>query len=74
MVTCSKKQVVYMLRLNVKKVESEMARLGLSKDEMARRMGLKRTSAYYYLRPQTSLRKVSRIAKVLNLDEKDLLI
>lgn len=62
-----------MLKLNVSKINAEMVRLGWDKARLQKELGLCRTSVYYYLQKSTSLKRVSRLAKALNLDEKDLL-
>jgi transcriptional regulator with XRE-family HTH domain len=63
------------MKLNLKKINQEMERLGLNQTELARRMGISRQLLNYYL--QRDLREipaVERLAKQFNIPPKDLLI
>ena len=64
-----------MLKIHIEKMERERNRLGLSKAEMERKAVLK-PSAYskVIVRRVTSLATLARLADVLNMDPKDLLI
>lgn len=62
------------MKLNVKKINFELDRLGWSRVEYARRLGMSKQLLTYHLRHYVkSLTVVERLAKPLNLDPKDLL-
>jgi hypothetical protein len=62
------------MKLNIKKINFELNRLGWNRAEYARRLGMSKQLLTYHLRHYVkSLTVVERLAKPLNLDPKDLL-
>jgi len=64
------------MKLNKRKIELELERLGWSKRRLAEEMGVKRQWVYVVLsdaRDGCTLRTVNRIAKALGLNPRDLL-
>ena len=64
------------MKLNIKKIDSELKRLGWSRIEFMKKLKAPK-SFYYYLveNPSTlTFTTVNRIAKVLKLNPKDLII
>ena len=59
--------------LNEKKLLFELRRLGWSKAELARQMGITRQALYSLLRKRT-LTGICRMADTLKMDYKDLLL
>jgi hypothetical protein len=63
------------MKLNVKKINFELNRLGWNRTEYARQLKMSKQLLTYHLRHHVkSLTIVERLAKPLNLDPKDLLI
>ena len=64
------------MRINTKKIDLELKRIGWSKYQLAKEMGRKPQWVYYlmYHAENTSLRTISRIADALGLDPKDLIL
>ena len=65
---------MFLMEWNMKKIESELKRLGWSKSRLAKEMGLARQSIHQYFSSKPSLKIAENIAKTLNIDERDLLI
>lgn len=61
-----------MLRLNMKKIEKEMNRLGWTKAELARQSNLTKQMIQYIFE-HDSLRQIHKIAKAFDVDVKDLI-
>lgn len=62
------------MKLNIKKLEAERARLALKKVEYSRLFNMSETAYGKMLRNKsTALSTITKIAAVLNLDPKDLL-
>jgi len=63
------------MKLNLKKINSELARQKWSRTEYARRLGVSKQLLNYYLRKNVKgLLILERLAKPFNMDPKDLLI
>jgi len=67
------------LKLNKAKIKSELKRLGWSEAAFAMEMGLSRQAVNYYFNPRYNKHRpnfgtVEKIAKILKLDPKDLII
>jgi len=64
------------MRLNTKKIDMELKRLGWSKYRLAKEMGRKPQWVYYlmYRAEGMSLRTIDRLAEALGLDPKDLIL
>ncbi len=65
------------MKLNVKKIEKEIKRLGLTHTSLARLMGKSRTTVVNLLHKKKgsyTLRTVENFARVFNLDPKDLIV
>jgi len=63
------------MKLNQKKIKQELARMGWSKIEYARRVGVSRQLIYYYLnRDPKGFRMVTQLAKPFNIDPVELLM
>ena len=63
------------MRVNVKKIEMELDRLGWYQAGLANKLGMTRSAISILFKKQsTSLKTLNNIAKALNLDPKDLLI
>ena len=64
------------LKLYVKKLKAEMKRQGLTYQILGDMMGIRRqTVGYYIAHPNDlTLKTISKIARAINLDPKDLLI
>ena len=64
------------MKLNVKKIEKELKRLGWDYKQLAKEMNVKRTYIYAYLGKYESnptLKTVTRFAKAISCEPKDLL-
>jgi len=63
------------MKINVEKIEKERKRQGLTATELARKIGVTRQAYSIFLRRSgsTKLSTLSRIAKALDFDPKDLL-
>ena len=62
------------MKVNLKKVEKELKRLGWSRSDFARKMKISRQLCHYYFtRPIKSFKIVERMAKALDIDPIDLL-
>jgi transcriptional regulator with XRE-family HTH domain len=61
------------MKLNHKKINQELERLGWTRTEYARRMGVSKQLASYYLNRGKGFRIIEILAKPLNLDPRDLL-
>ena len=62
------------MKINIRKINQELKRLGWSHSEYARRMNVTRQAANHYLNHEiNSMKIVERMALPLNLDPKDLL-
>ena len=64
------------MRFNSEKYQGELDRVGLSYADLAARIGIKRQTIYQYLANPESMtfKTVTKLAKALNMDPKDLLI
>jgi transcriptional regulator with XRE-family HTH domain len=63
------------MKLNIPKVRREMKLLKMSQADLAKELGLTRQAVWKYFKyGATSFRVVDRLAKVLGLDPKDLII
>ena len=62
------------MKLNIEKINRELKRLGWNKPRLAKELGMTRQGIYYYLSSGPTTWKVERLAKILNLDPKDLLV
>jgi len=62
------------MKLNKEKIEFEMKRLDWNYSRMAKEAGISRALLCYYMKSPPTLRIVNNVAKILNLDPKDLLI
>jgi len=64
------------MKINKRKIELELKRLGWSKYRLAKEMGAKHQWVYYVLNNENSFtfRTVERIARAIGADPKDLLI
>ena len=64
------------MRLNIKKIEHELKRMGWTKYRLAKEMGAKTQWVYFILsdRKNCTLRSIQRIADALAIDPKDLII
>jgi len=63
------------MKLNISKIDKEIKRLGLSRPQFAALVGISKQSVYYiYVKESTSFGMIERLAKVLDMDPKDLLI
>jgi len=64
------------MRLHTEKIEKELARLGMSKYQLGKKMGVNRQWIYQVLSRKykgTTLKTVDKIAKALDFDPKDLI-
>lgn len=63
------------MRINIKKIEQELTRLGWSKYKLAKEMGVKHQWVYFILsdRKNCTLRSIERIGDALAIDPKDLI-
>jgi len=62
------------MKLNIKKIKSEMKRQRLSQSELARRMGAKPQRIHYILNHGArTFAVVMKLARVLGVDGKDLI-
>ena len=62
------------MKLNIKKIMAELQRLGWTRTEYARKLGISRQLLNYYLHKGKSIRLVNRLADPLHIDPRDLLI
>ena len=62
------------MKLNIEKINRELNRLGWNKSRLAKELGMTRQGVYYYLSSKPTVWKVERLAHVLGLESKDLLI
>ena len=63
------------MKLNQKKIDQELKRLGWSRSEYAIKVGISRQLMYYYLnRTPKGFRIVVRLAAPLHIDPRDLLL
>jgi len=64
------------MKLNTKKINIELQRLGWSRYRLAKEMGAKTQWVYFILsdRKNCTLRSIQRIADALAIDPKDLII
>lgn len=64
------------MKLNIEKIEKERQRLGLSNEDVANLLGITRQGWYDFIsRPENkTLVGVAKVAKIFDLDPKDLLI
>ena len=63
------------MKLNIKKINSELGRLKWKRAEYARKLGISKQLLNYYLRKDVKgLLILERLAKPFNMDPKDLLI
>jgi transcriptional regulator with XRE-family HTH domain len=62
------------MELNIRKIERERKKLGLTKQKFAKHIGVVPSNYSYILRTKsTTLDRVERIAEALDVDAKDLL-
>lgn len=61
------------MKLNVKKIKREMARLGWTMETLAQKCGLKNRQAVWYYFNSESIRGADKFAKALDVDPKDLI-
>lgn len=73
---CGLIEAMKKLQLNAKKLRAEMKRDGMTYEELGKLLNSTRQAVgYYFKNPDClTLKTVSKIAKVLNIDPKDLLI
>ena len=64
------------MKLNLKKINLRLRKLGWTKAELGRRLGMSRQAINYYFQQKNSptLDSISQIAKVLSVPGKDLII
>jgi plasmid maintenance system antidote protein VapI len=64
------------MKLNVKKIELELERIGKNQVWLAREMKVKRQWVHYLMNSTngTTLKTIERIGKALGVDPKDLII
>jgi len=62
------------IQINREKIRAELERLGWSFSEYARKMGISRQLAHYYMTRAKGLTVVARLAEPLHIDPRDLLI
>lgn len=63
------------MKLNQKKIKQELAKMGWSKIEYAKRVGVSRQLIYYYLnKDPKGFGMVTQLAKPFNIDPLELLI
>jgi len=63
------------MELNIEKIDRELKRLGLSKYILAQKMGINKETIYsIFRRKSTKISTINQIAKILDVDPKDLLI
>lgn len=63
------------MKLNLKKINQELSRLGWTRGQYARRLGISRQLLYYYLKKEIrGIKPVEKLAKPFGIDPKDLLI
>jgi len=62
------------MELNIEKINRELDRLGWKKPRLAKELGITKQGIYYYLSSKPTVWKVERLAHVLGLESKDLLI
>ena len=63
------------MKLNIEKINQEMARLGINQNQLAQQMGISRQLLDYYLHTQSKgLRAMERLAAHFKIDPRDLLI
>uniref|UniRef100_A0A6M3L1Q1 Putative DNA binding, helix-turn-helix domain containing protein n=1 Tax=viral metagenome TaxID=1070528 RepID=A0A6M3L1Q1_9ZZZZ len=63
------------MRLNIKKLRSEMKRQHMKQSELARRLGVTPQRVHYILNNGTlSYRVTDMLARVLNVNSKDLIL
>jgi DNA-binding Xre family transcriptional regulator len=67
--------MILSMEINVKKLEREIARLGLSKKELCRKLGMHYQGWDYIMRTrQTKLKTIQRIADFFEMEAKDILL
>ena len=63
------------MKLNAKKIKSELDRAGMSKKDLAKKIGMSiRNVDMMLFKKTTKLVTIERVARVFDLDPKDLLI
>jgi len=63
------------MELNIEKIDRELKRLGLSKYTLAQKMGINKETIYsIFRRKSTKISTINEIAKILDVDPRDLLI
>ena len=62
------------MKLNYKKIEHEMNRLGWNYRMMAKAGGISKQLLSYYIHAVPSFKTISALAKILKLDPKDLIV
>jgi len=63
------------MKLNLKKINQELERLGWTRVEYARRLGVSKQLLHYYLKKEIKgIKIVEKLACPFNVDPKDLLV
>ena len=64
------------MKINTKKIEAEMLRIGLSMEDLGRKLAPPRTrpAAWHVVHNGRTLAVIEQVAKALELDPKDLII
>lgn len=63
-----------MMELNIKKIETEMKRLGWTKTKLGRELGMSKQAIHYWFNSKVTIMKAERLAQILNVSARDLLI
>ena len=62
------------MKINKKKIEHEIKRLGWNYSRLAKEGGISRQLINYYLHSEPSIKIVEKLAMILNVDPRDLLV
>ena len=61
------------MKINTKKIKDELVRLGKTQAELARTMGESRQALHYQIKNGRTFPVIEKIAKALNIPERDLI-
>jgi transcriptional regulator with XRE-family HTH domain len=61
------------MKINTEKIKDELRRLGITQAELARTLGESRQALHYQVKSGRSFPIIERIAKALNIPERDLI-
>jgi hypothetical protein len=65
---------MYGMELNIKKIEDELKRIGMNRNQFAIEKGISRQYFWYLLNGDVTLKKVETLGSLFGLDPKDLLV